>query len=643
MCDSCFCNELQQSFYFYHNMSKKKKAPQKKESETLKRPERKLEGKHWLTMIALAAATFICFSPTLKNTFTNWDDDVYVEENPLVTGKTIPYAEIFQTPVSLNYHPLTIITLAWNYKSAGLNAHAYLLTNIWLHVANTLLVFIFILFLSDRRWIAAALAGLWFGIHPMHVESVSWVAERKDVLYTFFFLASCITYLKFLEKRKWWLYIFSFLLFTASVLSKAMAVVLPLVLMLIDYYKRYEPVAGIANNDRVSRKFDRNVYLEKVPFFIVSLVFGIVAYVVQSKEAIADLQAFSIFQRFMFASYGLVMYIVKFFAPLHLSAFYPYPALEKNGALPVIYYALPLVVAAAIGIIFFKFRKQRFLIFGLLFYFFTVVLVLQFISVGSAIMADRYTYISYIGLFFIVGMIADKILSVNSSSGKFSLQKIIAIGVLGAFSFFFFAQAYQRTQVWKNSETLWTDVINKYPMQVEVAYKNRGIYYGKNNRMDEAYKDYQVLMKMNSKDSKVYSNLGNIYGIQKKFPEAISTYTKAIEMDPKNFEAYINRGITYSVMGEFQKALNDYNRAQQINPNSPDIYSNRGVALYFTGENEQAIDDLTHYLQWRSDDANAIYFRGMANYRAHHVDAAKQDLLRAQQMGYKGDYSVLKM
>lgn len=607
----------------------KKSAPRKKSSPPLKQAEKNFDWKHWLAMLVIAVVTFICFSPTLKNDFTNWDDEVYVANNPVVTGKTIPYAEIFKTPVSLNYHPLTILTLAWNYQSAGLNAHAFLLTNIWLHVINSVLVFLFIFFLTDRRWIAAAIAGLWFGIHPMHVESVSWVAERKDVLYTFFFLASCIAYLKFLEKKKWWLYGVSFLLFTASVLSKAMAVVLPMVLLLIDYLK--------------GRKFDRRVILEKVPFLVVSLVFGTIAFVVQSREAIADIHVFTVFQRAMFASYGLIMYIVKFFAPLQLSAFYPYPTLDKNGNIPLLFYLVPFAVMAIIALVVFKFRKSRFVIFGLLFFFFTVALVLQFITVGSALMADRYSYLSYIGLLFIVGVVADKILTAYSSSGKFSFGKIITVTLLGAFSVFFFTQAYQRTQVWKNSETLWTDVINKYPMQVEVSYKNRGTYYGKHNRIDDAYKDYQVLMQMNSKDSKVYSNLGNIYGIQKKFPEAISTFTKAIEMDSKNFEAYVNRGITYSVMGDFEKALSDYNVAQQLDPNSPDVYANRGIALYYMGENEKAIDDLNRYLQSRSDDANAYYFRGMANYKSGHTDQAKQDLSRAQQMGYKGDFSLLKM
>ncbi len=608
-------------------MPKKKITASKKAIRKSQRPQKKISAKYLVVMFGISALTFICFSPALKNNFTNWDDNVYVQENPLVTSKAIPYSEIFQTPVSLNYHPITIITLAWNYASAGLNPHAYLLTNVWLHVINTILVFLFIYFLTDRKWIAASLVSLLFGIHPMHVESVSWVAERKDVLYTLFLLASCIVYLKFIEKKNLWLYLLCFLLFVASVLSKAMGVVLPLILFLIDYFKE--------------RKLERRVFLEKIPFFIISLIFGIVAFYVQSQGAIADIHVFSLPERMAFACYGLVMYVVKMFAPLKLSTFYPYPNVDKSGFMPVIYYVLPFIVIAAITLVYFTFRKQRFIVFGLLFYFFTVALVLQFISVGSAIMADRYTYVSYIGLFFILGILADKILSSQSSSGNFSLPKIITVSVIAAFSIFFFTQTYQRTQVWNTSETLWTDVINKYPMQVEVAYKNRGIYYGKNNRIDEAYKDYQVLLQMNTKDSKVYSNLGNIYGLQQQFPESISTYTKAIEMDVKNFEAYVNRGITYSMMREYEKALSDFNTAQQLDPNSPDVYSNRGFTFYNLGQNEKCIDDLSRYLKTRGDDAGVYYFRGMANYNLNRIDVAKSDLMRAKQMGYKGDFSIL--
>ena len=195
----------------------------------------------YILPIAIFFITFFTFSPSLTCGFTNWDDPTYITKQDLLLhpGKE-NLKDIFTTNVSNNYHPLTMLSLKWNTNTTNLGAKPFHFTNVLLHLLNTLLVFIFIFLMSDKRVWIAAVVTLFFGIHPMHVESVTWIAERKDVLYSFFFLASLIAYFKFIssEKQKTIWYIFSFLLFTLSCLSKGVAVCLPIVLLLIDYYHK---------------------------------------------------------------------------------------------------------------------------------------------------------------------------------------------------------------------------------------------------------------------------------------------------------------------------------------------------------------------------------------------------------------------
>ena len=196
-----------------------------------------------LWLAGVLVLTYIAFFPSIKNGFTNWDDNVYVAENSLITKLSGDHVkQIFNTAnsVSNNYHPLAILSLALDYKISGYNPKTYHITNLLFHLLNTALVFWFIFLLSGKKVHAATITALFFGIHPMHVESVAWISERKDVLYVFFFMAGLIAYYKYISisgKNKVFLYVFVLLLFLLSVLSKAMAVVFPMVLLLIDYYK----------------------------------------------------------------------------------------------------------------------------------------------------------------------------------------------------------------------------------------------------------------------------------------------------------------------------------------------------------------------------------------------------------------------
>ena len=492
----------------------------------------------------------IVFSPSFRCGFTNWDDGVYVTNQPLLLHPgEHNLKDIFTTNVSNNYHPLTMLSLKWNTDAAHLNARPFHMTNVILHVLNSLLVFLLIYILSKKRIWVAFFVAIFFGIHPMHVESVTWIAERKDVLYTLFFLLAAISYLKYISagRKKFLWFILSLFLFVFSCLSKAMAVSFTGVILLLDFY--YE------------RKITLKVLMEKIPFLILSVIFGIVSVKAQAVDSIAPFGVITVFQRIMLGTYAMLIYIVKLFVPFKLSAFYPYPTLLSDGTLPFIFYASPFIALALIGLSVWSLKyKNRIFFFGFFFFLFTILLVLQFISVGQVIIAERYSYIPYIGLLFLLAMAYSN--SFIPSSGK-TFSKMLAIIITGViiiagctFSYI----TYNRTRIWNDDESLWTDVIKKYP-GARQAYKNRGLHYVEKKQYDLAFQDFNNYIAIKQDDGTVYSQRGNLYGLQHKYDLALKDYSKAIILENgARYEPFLNRAITYSLMKDYSKALIDYDK-----------------------------------------------------------------------------------
>ncbi|MFH1005719.1 MAG: tetratricopeptide repeat protein [Bacteroidota bacterium] len=447
----------------------------------------------------------------------------------------------------------------------------------------------------------------------MHVESVTWIAERKDVMYGFFFLLSSIFYLKYHISKKKNALIICFIFFVCSCLSKAMGVVLPVVFILIDWFLEKATTKELLRNT-----------LSKIPFFLVSIAIGIIAFQIQREGAIASAETFTFFQRLTFGCYGLIMYIYKFFLPINLSTFYPYPFTDDYGNIPAIYYLSPAIVLFIAIVIFFILKKKenigKILAFGFAFYFVTIALVLQFISVGAVIMADRYSYLSYIGLFFIVGYFFEYTGKYFSSFVSKLFAGIIIISI-GIFSYL----THERTKIWTNAETLWTDVMNQFPF-VEISYENRGIFYKDHNQLDKMLIDYKfVTEKLHSKNEKIWSNLGNLYGLLKQFDKSLVAYSRAIELNPKNAGTYLNRAITYSMMGQYAKAIPDYDKAIVLIPNESLTYKNRAYTLLQLGKCEQSISDYDKAIQLNEYDTLSFLNRGIAKFNAKLYNVALKD------------------
>ena len=598
-------------------MTKKKVIKQKHPLQPKKAIARK-DPSLWPWIFAICGVTAICLWPMLNNEFTNWDDEFYVINNNLLRGpdwEGIFFHPIDQ-PVVGNYHPLTVATLAFNYAISELDPFSYLLVNYLLHLINTILVFYFIWNISGKNRFIAAFVALVFGIHPMHVESVAWISERKDVLYTLFFLLSLMQYWKFLNNHKrshFWL---CFLFFVLSLLSKPAAVILPLVLFLLDYWK--------------GRPITMKVAVEKIPFFILSVAMGLLTIHIQSPTAMAGLHVYSMTDRMFFACYTLMIYFIRFFVPYPLSAFHPFPP-SNNLGWPVL--ISPLFVAGLLAALWFL-RKNKFVVFGLLFFVINLVLVLQVISIGLTIVSERYTYVPYIGLAFFVAMGLTKIRALPTKASW---------AIAGTFAVILAVITFQRADVWQNSNTLWTDVIRLFP-RTPYPRSNRANYLSiqaskqtDKKAVDSLYRlaleDCNIALEVQPNHAAGYEKRSLIY-IGLGMPnEALSDADSLVKYAPNNKIGYDVRGSVYFGRKEPQKAMENYNKCIELNPEDHRSYSNRGtIFMNFYQQYPQAMAEFNKAISI-NPLGNYLMNRSMCYYRMGDMAKAREDAMAAMQKG----------
>lgn len=567
-----------------------------------------------LWLLPVIFVTAVCFIPMLKNNFTNWDDEYYVVNNTLLRGPD--WKGIFTEPVVSNYHPLTIISLAINYALTGTDPSSYLIFNLLLHLMNTALVFYLIWVLSNKKMWVAFLTALIFGIHPMHVESVAWVSERKDVLYTLFFLLSLLQYWKFLQSgrsSRLWL---CFLLFAFSLLSKPAAIILPLVLLLLDYWK--------------GREIKFKLIVEKIPFFILALIFAIVTVKIQSAKAIAGLNLYPLWTRPLFATYVIMIYLVRFFVPYPLSAFHPYPRADHLGWAV---WASPVFLLVLIAFIWWL-RKNKIVVFGFSFFVVNLLLVLQVISIGTTIVSERYTYVPYIGIAFLLGTWVYQLSQNKIRALRWAIPAVVVVG-LGIMTF-------QRTQVWYNSGTLWDDAIGHYPNapQPRTSRANYLLKLPTSNQAEKdsnfqrALEDCNVAIRANSNHGPAYENREYIYYNENRYQDAITDATTLIKLDPANNLGYAIRGASYSRLNEPDKALADLNKSLSLNANNEFALDNRASLLYNSFQKyAEAVTDFTKAINLNPQQGSYYLNRSYCYYRLGNMAQAKSDLEMALQKG----------
>ncbi len=567
----------------------------------------------WIGAILLL--TFIVFFPTLNNALTNWDDPHYLNDNPLIrslSGQNIK--KIFTEVFFGNYQPLHIFSYAIEYHFYKLNPVGYHTTSVIMHLMVTFLVFKFILLLSENNTIAL-ITALLFGIHPLHVESVAWAAERKDLLYAMFFLGSMICYIRYIkEQQKIKFIFFAFLLFVLSIMSKAMASSLPPVLILIDYF--------------LGRKFNTKIVLEKIPFFAIALLFGFIAAHTASTTGQVSLHVFNLFERILFANLNLLSYVAKLLVPFQLSSFYPYPH-RVDGHLPYYCYIAPFIVIGLLILIIRSVKKTRVILFGAGFFVACIFLVLQLFPVGPTIISERYSYLPSIGFFFVIAWL------IQQAILKRPAAKTAMYAVLGAYCLFLSVTTYARCDVWKDSITLWSNVLKQFP-NVGVALNNRGNIYGKEKGdLDRAMVDFNRSIQYDPSYENAYVNRGIVYCIRGKFDFAIPDFNKALELKPDYFDARFNRGIAYTQTNEFEKAIADFDYLEKDNKEDARIFMCRGRAFSLSKRYDEALNNFNRAIELNPEYPEAWYNRASANYNKGRYKEAYSDVMEAANQGYK--------
>ena len=619
--------------------------------------------------LLIAILTIVVFSNSLQNNFVkNFDDIIYTSAaNNAKALTTKDIGTIFSSYVAGIYHPITVLSLAIETNLFGESAFHFHLINLMLHIFNVLLLFWFIYIFTKRLEIAVIVA-LFFGIHPMHVESVAWISERKDVLFTFFFLASLIAYLFYLKNDKNYSYLFySLVFFLLSLLSKSAAVCLAPLIVLIDYYKE--------------RKFNYIIIIEKIPYFILAIIFGIVSMISQSAagatSALTDFNFhFSFFDKIFLVSYSVMFYIIKLFAPFNLSAIHYYP-LKTGGMLPFVYY-LALIGIICVIFLIIKFKKiRKDIVFGFLFFFISIVLVLQFIPVGYAIVAERYSYIPYIGLLFIAGKLYCDF--TDNKFGNYSKpRRNYIIIFISLFAVLFSCHSYERNKVWKNGITLYDDIIEKNP-EVGYCYWARGTGKLDMNDINGALADFNNAIKLNYKYPVAYNSRANCYFEMDSLKQAIADYSEAINIDDEYSMAYYNRGKAKQKFMDYAGSIDDYKKAIEYKvENIASAYNEMSYSQICVSDLQSALEsvckamELDHamastylinkarieFLQKNYDvsfvdfnkaiDSNpndqlAYYFRGLLKINRNDKNGACEDLSKSAELGYAKAKETMKL
>ncbi len=528
--------------------------------------------------------SFLAYLPVLNADFINLDDNDYVYENEVIRSFS-NLGKMFSQPLQGNYHPLTVMSLAFNYAISKNDASSYHLLNLLLHLANTALVFFFVWRLSGRNMIMSFFASLLFGVHPMHVESVAWISERKDVLYTFFYLIGMIAYLKYVDRSDKTSLALCFVAFVLSIASKPAAIVFPLSLFTLDLYR--------------SRSWNTSLLLEKLPFFAVSGIMALLTLQAQTIGGATDTtNAFGLDQRFFFGFYSYMMYIVKMFVPVNLAIFYPLPLMHTS--LPALYYIAPLVFAASVALAAFTYKKHPVIAFGFAFFFVNLVLVLQWKVIGSTIMAERYTYVPYVGLFIILGWLLSKVLA-----GKQSM----ALGATAVLGVVFAGMSYAHAGVFNNSISLWENAIASQPS--ERAYTSRASSFRTEGKLDSALAYYDKGLSLFPNDQWALCNRANIYFDKHQDSLALEDYNRALTIVPNFVPGLTNRGALYARAGKNDLALADLNRAIELKPEDRSPYLYRAICLYNSGKHSLAISDYERILNGNPADVDSRFSLGM--------------------------------
>lgn len=619
---------------------------------------------HLWTALLVAAITLLTYLPTLQNGFVNWDDGTMVYDNPYI--RTLTFNSWRWANLDL-WIPLTMFSFAFDSAVWGLNPKGFHLSNIFLHTANTLLVYILIVKASEsyvykgkfniKTIIAGIVTSLLFGIHPMHVESVAWITERKDVLYSFFFLLSLISYLKYTseDSKKVRYYFCSLIFFTLSLMSKPMAVSLPAVLLVLDLYplKRLTIEGGLISF--------KAVLVEKIPFLLLGVLFSLGTLMMHRTEG--SVTSLSFLERIFATAYYCIFYLIKMFLPFELVPLYDSPLNKGFFTFNFIVFFITFVI-----ITFFSIRslKRGRLFFAIWVYYLVTLAPVTGITgdFGKQTVADHFIYMPSLGPFILAGLFATTL--IERCSKRF--WKTLSIAAIFIILSILGIKTVNQIGIWKDSLTLWSYEI-KYVPNSALAYYNRGTAYGHAGKYQESLNDFDMLIKLapkypeayynrgttfeklgeyqfaikdfemtisnDPKFKKAYNSLGGVHLILGNYSEAVHNFDLAIKLDNRYFDAYYNRGIAFRKMSKNYEAIKDFDMAIDLAPQFVQAYYNRGSAFMGLSKYIEAIKDYNKAIELIPNSAEAYYHLGTAYLAIGNAEQARIYYKQATELGLK--------
>lgn len=541
-----------------------------------------------LILVGIIIATGLIYSTSLKGDFLSYDDTDNIVGNMLIRDLSPGSLPSFFKSTSLYmYSPVTFLSYALDYKLSGMDAFYFRLTNLFLHLLNVWLVFLMGIRLFRRPDLSLIMAAL-FALSPVNVDTVAWISARSNILATLFFLLTLIFYLNYVKKQNYLYYSLSVLTFLFSLFSKSAGVMLPFTLLLLDYL--------------LSRKLNARLLLEKIPYFVMALLFGLIAIWFRTDTGTTQTTIlYTLPDRFFLVCYSLLNYLVISIVPFHLSEVYGYP-LKTGGALPLLYYMAPFLISGIVILILRMKSIRREMIFGLLFFLLNIIIT-QVVILEDSFRANRYAYMPFLGLFYCYIIAADTFFQRNPAIKKYALIPfLILIVIYGSMTF-------QRSLVWKNTLVLFNHAIRQSP-DAAFAYNNRGIAKFSMGNIDGALTDYNQAITLNPQYSGAYYNRGIVYYNTGKYENAIEDYSKGISLNPDFASCYVARGIIeMDVLKNYTSALNDYTRAIKINPLNARAYYNRGILRLRMNDPDNACLDFRRVKQLGYDRADELIER----------------------------------
>lgn len=560
----------------------------------------------WLVPALLALLTLLVFWPATNNGFVNYDDPGYITKNAWVQkGLTLDNVKwAFTTGHFSNWHPLTWLSHMLDWQLFGENPKGHHFTSVMFHAVNAALLFLVLRKMTGFFWRAAFVAAL-FALHPLRVESVAWVSERKDVLSLFFGLLSTWFYVGYAQARaqagttKGQLgryYVPALLFFAFSLMSKPMLVTLPFLLLLLDLWplKRFA-IPGSngrrsAGQPALDAKLLSRLLLEKVPYFVLIIISSVVTYLAQ-KEGGAVSTALGLKERLANALISYCRYLHKSFWPENLSVLYPHP-----GSWPTASILVATIFLATISILaVWQLRRRPWIFVGWFWFIGTMVPVIGVVQVGVQSMADRYTYIPMIGLYMLLTWAACEL------TAKFTAQRkilsVLSVALLVACSI----ATVRQIRIWKNSMTLFEHAVAVTEKNY-LAYNNLGFFISEEARslsgparlqkVDEAIEKYRKSIEIKPNYEEALNNLGHAIAEKGQYPAAVPYYQQALKINPKLIEARNNLGNALSEIGQFDEAISHYNFVLEREPENVDAHNNLGVALAMKGKLDEAMNHL---------------------------------------------------